>query len=114
MKRDLNEYLKDILGSVSKIEEYTQGVSEAEFSQNQQMQDAVMRRLEIIGEAAKCLPPSFLANHKGIPWQDIAGMRDKLIHHYFGVNLGRVWEVLTKDLPDLKLKLERIGKKGAD
>lgn len=110
MTRDLNEYLKDILESISNIEEYTQGISEAEFSQNQQKQDAVMRRLEIIGEAVKNLPASFCEKHPDVPWPKIAGLRDVLIHGYFGLHIKRIWKVVKEDLPELKRKLEKIGK----
>jgi len=80
--------------SIEKIEEYTTDVNEEEFYKNTFVQDAVLRRLEIIGEAVKNIPDDFRAKYPDIPWRQIAGMRDVLIHAYFGVNLRRVWKVI--------------------
>jgi uncharacterized protein with HEPN domain len=72
------------------------------------IQDAVIRRLEIIGEAVKNLPPDFKERYTNIPWQQIAGMRDVLIHEYFGVDLNLTWQTVREDIPSLKSKLEEI------
>ena len=107
-KRDVRVFLEDILESIEKIEEYTANVDEDEFYENTFIQDAVLRRLEIIGEAVKNIPNDFRAKYPDIPWRQIAGMRDILIHAYFGVNLRRVWKVIKEDLPELKLKILKI------
>lgn len=110
MKRDIRIFLKDILESIDKIEEYTHSVSKKEFFEKGSIQDAVIRRLEIIGEAAKNIPDDLRAKYKDIPWVQIAGMRDVLIHGYFRVNIARVWAVIEKDLPLLKSKISQVSK----
>ena len=110
MKKEIRIFIEDILKSIEKIEEYVRGMSGEEFFRFSQVQDAVMRRLEIIGEAAKKVPEGFRSKYPEIPWKLIAGMRDVLIHGYFDVNLERVWVIVEKDLPDLKRKISRILK----
>ena len=107
-KRDVRVFLEDILESIEKIEEYTTDVNEEEFYENTFVQDAVIRRLEIIGEAVKNIPDDFRVKYPDIPWRQIAGMRDVLIHAYFGVNPRRVWKVIKEDIPELKLKILKI------
>jgi uncharacterized protein with HEPN domain len=107
-KRDTRVFLEDILESIEKIEEYTTDVNEEEFYENTFVQDAVIRRLEVIGEAVKNIPDDFRVKYPDIPWRQIAGMRDVLIHAYFGVNLRRVWKVIKEDIPELKLKILKI------
>ena len=95
-------YLNDILESIERIEGYILGLSAMNFVDNFSIQDAVMRRLEIIGEAVKRLPDEIKNKYSSIPWKNIAGLRDILIHEYAGVQLERVWLTATKDLPPLK------------
>ena len=107
-KRSDRLYLEDIVDSISKINSYTKGLSFREFTDNPIIIDAVIRNLEIIGEAAKNMPPKTKSLHKEIPWKEMAGMRDKVIHHYFGVDLDIVWKTIKQALPDLKKLLQNI------
>lgn len=108
MRRDPRLYLEDILECISAIEEYTRGISRTEFFTKRLVQDAVLRRLELIGEAVKHVPKRLRDKYPDIPWRQIAGMRDILIHEYFGVTLENTWNVVQKDLPVLKAKLEEV------
>ena len=105
MKRNIKLYLQDIWESTLAIEEYTQNLAEDKFYSNRQVQDAVVRRLEIIGEAVKNIDDDFRNKYTQIPWKKIAGMRDIIAHEYFGVKLERVWDVVRKDLPDIKQQM---------
>jgi uncharacterized protein with HEPN domain len=96
------------LESIGHIQRFLEGVSEDEFYKNVEKQDAVLRRLEIIGEAVKHLPDEIREDHPDIPWRQIAGMRDIIIHEYFGITLEMVWVVATEDILDLKAKVEEI------
>ena len=108
MSKDINIFLEHILESISLIESYTKGISKQDFLESDQIQDAVMRRLEIIGEASKNIPPNFRTLHPDIPWREISGMRDVLIHEYFGVDLELTWTTVKENLPSLKQKLSLI------
>lgn len=101
-------YLRHILDAIKRIEEYLQDLTEEEFHQRYLTQDGVIRQLEIIGEATKQLSKELQEAHASIPWQDIARMRDKLIHHYFGVNMEEVWLTAKNDIPILKSEVEVI------
>jgi len=106
--KDLTIYLAHITESISAIEEYLQGISESEFHKSRKLQDAVVRRLEIIGEAVKNIPQEYREKHSDIPWKKTAGMRDKLIHYYFGVDLNLVWKISTEILPELKKQIQNL------
>lgn len=112
MKKDVRVYIDDVLECIDKVEEYTEGVSEEEFYENTQIQDAVIRRLEIVGEAIKNRPVDFREQYPDIPWRKIAGMRDVLIHGYAGVNLLRVWRVVIDDLTRPQREIPRDGGEG--
>lgn len=105
MKKDTRVYIDDILESIMKIEEYVNPISEDEFYRNTLVQDAVFKRLEIIGEAVKNIPIEVKDVNTEIPWKEVAGMRDILIHQYSGVKLERIWMVIKKDLPTLKTNI---------
>ncbi|HOC52430.1 MAG TPA: DUF86 domain-containing protein [Caldisericia bacterium] len=108
MKRNIKLYLQDIWESILSIEEYTKNFTEDEFNSNRQVQDAVIRRLEIIGEAVKNIDDDFRDKYPQIPWKKIAAIRDIIAHEYFGVKLERVWDVIIKDLPGLRDKIKAI------
>ncbi len=108
MKNDESVYLQHILDAVFKIESYVKGNNEEAFYKNTLIQDGVIRQIEIIGEAVKRLSSDLKDAHSHIPWQDIAGMRDKLIHDYFGVDIGTVWLTVKNDIPVLKSQIKKI------
>lgn len=110
MKKDTSIFIKHILESIKIIEEFTKGVSKKDFLDSVQLQDAVIRRVEIIGEATKNVSNGFRKKHSEIPWSEIARTRDKLIHGYFGVDLDLTWDIVKKDLPELKKEVEKILK----
>lgn len=110
-KRQDSALVEDIKIAIGKIQHYVTGKSYQDFLLDSLVQDAVVRNLEIIGEAVKGLSADFKKKHKAIRWADIAGMRDCLIHHYTGVNLSIVWDVLQTKLPELKDQL-RAPKNG--
>lgn len=110
MARDELLYLRHILDAVRTVEEYLQGVSEEQFNNTRLLQDGVIRQIEIIGEATRHVSKDIRRTYPEIPWQDVAGMRDKLIHDYFGVDLEKVWLTAQEDLPVLKKQVTDILK----
>jgi uncharacterized protein with HEPN domain len=100
-------YLEHIRDAISRIESYTTGGRDV-FLEQPMVQDAVMRNLEIVGEAAKRLSPESTAKSPDVDWRRIAGLRDVLIHHYFGVNLETVWNVVQNRLPELKKRVQSL------
>lgn len=109
MKRDYSFYIKDILQSIRQIEKFVEGLSYEEFRHDDKTVSAVIRKLEIIGEAAKHVPAKIKQSHPELPWTEMARMRDKLIHGYFGVDSDIVWKVIKLRLPEVKMLLEKIS-----
>jgi len=108
MKKDDTIYLRHILDAVSTIEEYLHGIDEVKFRATRLLQDGAIRQIEIIGEAVRHVSKDLRKTYPEVPWQDIAGMRDKLIHDYFGADLEKVWLTTQEDLPPLKEKILEI------
>lgn len=110
MKKDPSIFLEHIVDSINKIEAYTKNTTEEKFQEDFEGQDAVIRRISVIGEASKNLPPSFKKQHAHVNWRDISAMRNILIHEYFGVKIKKVWRTVQEDIPDLKQKVSKMLK----
>lgn len=108
IRKDNLVYVDDILSAIKKINKFCTGIEKDNFMKNELLMDAVVRNLEIIGEAASKLTASFRERHKGIEWRKIIGMRNRIIHAYDTVNFEIVWDVVREDLPELKKKLKTI------
>ena len=101
-------FLKHIIESIENVEDFTKEISISDFINSVLIQDGVIRRLEIIGEAVKNLPMEFREKYPDIEWKKIAGLRDVLIHAYFDVDIDLTWEIVKDELPDLKKKIKII------
>lgn len=112
MKRDYKLFIEDILDSILKIEAFVDRMQYKDFVADDKTSSAVVRKLEIIGEAAKNIPREIRLKHKEVPWSDLAKMRDKIIHFYFGVDYEIVWKVVKERLPllgeDIKKMLKEV------
>ena len=106
MPRDYKIYLNDLLEAIGKIEHYTRGLTYGQFIDDPKTIDAVIRNLEIIGEAIKHIPESIRTRRPDVEWKKIAGLRDMLAHAYFGVDLEIVWDVLMNKLPVLRKQIQ--------
>jgi uncharacterized protein with HEPN domain len=108
MKRKLELYLKDILDAMDSIEKFVKGMGLDEFKMDDKTSSAVIRKFEIIGEATKNIPDEMKQKYPEIPWRDMAGMRDRLIHFYFGIKYELVWETIKGIIPQLKPLIRKI------
>ena len=112
--RIFSEYLEDILDAISKIRQFIGEMDYNSFSEDEKTSFAVVRALEIIGEASKHIPEEVRTSHSDLPWREMAGIRDKLVHDYFGVNLSVVWKTVKQDLPTLEPQIRSILKEAED
>jgi len=110
MKRDIVLYVKDILENMEMAEDFIKDMSYADFVSDKKTNFAVTRCIEIIGEAAKHISANIRKKYPEVPWKDITGMRDKVIHFYFGVNMERVWLAVKEEIPKIKPHIKKILK----
>ena len=108
------DLLRDIKEAIQRIKAYLKDVSYGSFLEDIKTQDAIIRNLEIIGEAAKNASAELKKKHQKMPWKELAGVRDRLIHHYFGVNFDIVWTIATEELPALISQIEKILRNNKD
>jgi len=108
MKREYLDYIQDILDAITDIETFIEGMDFELFRQNKKTVNAVIRSLEIIGEAVKKIPDEIKMKDPNIPWKNIAGMRDKLIHEYFGVDQVIIWKAASEEIPALKPSIQEL------
>lgn len=104
-KRDVTLLLDDILTAIEKIDRYVAGLDREQFLNDEKSIDAVVRNLEIIGEATRQLPDEFIEQQTHIPWQQMAGLRNRIVHEYFGLDLDIVWEIIQRHLPPLRQQI---------
>jgi uncharacterized protein with HEPN domain len=107
-KRSLELLVEDIWESIEKIERYIEGMTQDNFQSDEKTTDAVVRNFEIIGEAASRLPEDFTSRYSEIEWVKIIGLRNRIVHEYFGVDLQIIWQILKKDIPAFKASLKNI------
>jgi uncharacterized protein with HEPN domain len=108
LSRDISLYIKDILQNMCDAEEFALELSYDQFASDKKTLNAVVRSIEVIGEAAKKVPDEIRVKYPSVPWREMAGMRDKLIHFYFGVDREAVWLVVKERIPALKPLIEQI------
>nr|MDO8098501.1 DUF86 domain-containing protein [Candidatus Njordarchaeota archaeon] len=107
-KRDYRDYLKDILDSIDEVESFTRGLTYERFKDDRKTMNAVVRSIEVIGEATKRIPKSLRDKCRGIPWKKMAGMRDKLIHEYFGIDPEILWKTSYNEIPALREPIRKV------
>jgi uncharacterized protein with HEPN domain len=109
-ERDIEDYLQDILETIESCERFIEGMDYDQFTSDEKTIFAVNHALEIIGEATKHIPEEIRKEYPSVPWKKMAGIRDVIIHAYFGVNLNVIWNTATERLPELKRDIEKILK----
>lgn len=107
-ERTLLDYLEDIERAIEAIGDFVDGISYEDFEKDLKTQYAVLKAIEIIGEATRKIPDDFRKKHSEVPWKEVVGMRDKLVHDYMGVDLQTVWDTATKNIPPLKNKIQEL------
>jgi uncharacterized protein with HEPN domain len=110
-ERSYRLYVNDILESIKRIEDYTTDLSYDDFIKNDLVRDAVLRNLEVIGEAAKSIPDEVRKEYSDVPWKRIIGLRNIVIHEYFGVDFENIWKIITENIPETKPYIEQILEK---
>ncbi len=109
-ERNYKLFIEDIAESMNRIEEYIQSLTFETFEENKMVVDAVIRNIEIIGEASRNIPETMKKKYPDIPWKRMAGLRNITIHEYFGVDLSIIWEIVTKNLPQTKARIQAMLK----
>ena len=104
--REISDYLEDIRNAIAEVDEFIKGMTFENFANDKKTINAVIRSLEVLGEATKHIPEEFRKKYPNIPWSKMAGMRDVLTHDYMGVDLKTVWKVAIERLPELALQLD--------
>ena len=107
-KSDDTGRLNHIYDAIARIDAYTSGVEKAAFLKNSMMQDAVMRQIEIIGEAARYISDEFQEKHAELPWFQMRGIRNKIVHDYLEINVDVIWDTVKNDLPPLKAQVQKL------
>ncbi len=108
IKRTYEDYLRDIIDSIDDLASFTKDLNFEAFTKDKKTSNAVIRSIEVIGEASKKIPPSIKNKHPPIPWKKMSGMRDKMVHEYFGVDLEIVWKTVREDIPPLKPLIQEV------
>lgn len=108
--RDYRDYLQDISDSIDDVGNFTKDMTFEKFAKDRKTINAIIRSIEVIGEATKKLPTSVKDKHPSIPWKRMAGMRDKMIHEYFGIDVEILWKVVKEDIPSLKTSIQNALK----
>lgn len=109
-RRDFRDYLQDIIDSINDLQFFIKSMGFESFIKDRKTINAVIRSIEVIGEATKRIPKSIRDKTPSIPWRKMAGMRDKMIHEYFGVDMGILWKTIKEDIPSLKYQIQNVLK----
>jgi uncharacterized protein with HEPN domain len=108
-ERDAELLIEDMLEALRRIDLYIAGMDHFAFLQDEKTIDAVARNLEVLGEAARQMPEAYVVSHPSVPWRKITGLRNRIVHDYFGLDLEIIWQILRNDLPPLKATLEKLS-----
>ncbi len=108
MSKESIIFVEHIIDNIGDIEKFTENVGKENFLKNKEKQNAIIRSLEIVGEAVKNIPQKIKIKYKEVPWKEMAGTRDKISHHYFGVDLELIWKIVKENLPSLKNQMFEI------